>query len=241
MKKLIKLYNDKKLFCWIGIIILTLLEPTFGIVAVSLGIYETIQLYKNLGKKIDKKEKGWNEKIDSMSKNWDKKTDSMSKDWDKKLTRMGKDWKKNPKKAIIPVLGVIIVAGFVNNFFSSSNPKNFKSPAGHTFQQVSNCLAFYREVFKATGRMAPKNTEYVNVHRKYMDFQEKTLKKLLSEKYRNKNLVQILEEVKNSKEFSNYEKKTIIGFVEGKLSYKNLSPNQRSLKKFYCIVPDKKK
>ena len=53
-----------------------------------------------------------------MSKDWDKKTDSMSKGWDKKLTSMGKDWKKNPKKAIIPVLGVIIVAGFVNNFFS---------------------------------------------------------------------------------------------------------------------------
>ena len=121
MKKFITLYKDKKLFCWIGIIILTVLEPTFGIVAVGLGIYEMIQLYKNLGKKIDKK--GWNKKIDSMSKDWDKKTDSMSKGWDKKLTRMGKDWKKNPKKAIIPVLGVIIVAGFVNNFFIKQSKK----------------------------------------------------------------------------------------------------------------------
>ena len=58
MKKFITLYKDKKLFCWIGIIILTVLEPTFGIVAVGLGSYEMIQLYKNLGKKIDKK--GWN-------------------------------------------------------------------------------------------------------------------------------------------------------------------------------------
>ena len=239
MKKFITLYKDKKLFCWIGIIILTVLEPTFGIVAVGLGSYEMIQLYKNLGKKIDKK--GWNKKIDSMSKDWDKKTDTMSKGWDKKLTSIGKDWKKNPKKAIIPVLGVIIVAGFVNNFFSSSNPKNFKSPAGHTFKEVSNCIAFYREVFKATGRMAPKNKEYVNAHRKYMDFQEKTLNKLLSEKYRNKNAYQILQEVKNSKDFSHYEKEAVIGYTEGKFSYINSSPTQRSLKKFYCIVPDKKK
>ena len=36
---------------------------------------------------------------------------------------MGKDWKKNPKKAIIPVLGVIIVAGFVNNFFHQAIQK----------------------------------------------------------------------------------------------------------------------
>ena len=135
------------------------------------------------------------------------------------------------------ILSLVLGIFFFSNYFFGSSPKNFKSPAGHSFKQVSNCVAFYREVFKSTGTLAKKNKEYVNAHMEYMDFQEKVLKKVLS-KYQNMNLNEILQSVENSNEFNQYEKDSIDGFVDAKLSYANSSSQDNSMKKFFCIIPD---
>ena len=228
MKKIFEFYREKKTLSWLIIVITSIIEPTLLIVWISLITYAFVKKVDLFSSKIDKK---------FNNKEWDKKMKNMNKGWDVKLKKLEKDWKKDPKKGIVPVLGLVLGIFFLSNYFFGSSPKNFKSPAGHSFKQVSNCVAFYREVFKATGTLAEKNKEYVNAHKEYMDFQEKVLKKVVS-KYQNMNLNEILQSVEKSNEFNQYEKDSIDGFVDAKLSYANSSSQNNSMKKFFCIIPD---
>jgi hypothetical protein len=228
MKKIFEFYREKKTLSWLIIVITSIIEPTLLIIWISLITYALVKKIDLFSSKIDKK---------FNNKEWDKKMKNMNKDWDVKLKKIDKNWKKNPIKGIVPVLGLVLGIFFFSNYFFGSSPKNFKSPAGHSFKQVSNCVAFYREVFKSTGTLAKKNKEYVNAHMEYMDFQEKVLKKVLS-KYQNMNLNEILQSVENSNEFNQYEKDSIDGFVDAKLSYANSSSQDNSMKKFFCIIPD---
>ena len=95
MKKLIILYQKNKVVFWIGIIILSILDQIFTILAIGLGLYEFFIFKKNVDKKIDKKSKVWNKKMDLKSKNWIKKRNEIAK-----------EWKKNNKKKIISNIGL---------------------------------------------------------------------------------------------------------------------------------------
>lgn len=225
MKKIIILYQKNKIVFWIGIIVLSILDQVFAIVAIGFGIYELFILKKNVDKKIDKKSKAWNKKINLKNKNWNKK-----------LNEIGKDWKKNPKKAIVPVLGMLVFASLASNFTSGSNPKNFKSAAGHSFYQVSYCLQFYREVVQYGQSLTFKHKEYINAHKDYLKFQEKALDRLKSDKYKSMNAYNILQEVKSSDEFSQYEKDSILGFTNAKLDYESRASWENSLTKFGCVL-----
>ncbi len=228
MKKIFEFYREKKTLSWLIIVITSIIEPTLLIIWISLITYALVKKIDLFSSKIDKK---------FNNKEWDKKMKNMNKDWDVKLKKLEKDWKKDPKKGIVPVLGLVLGIYFFSSYFFGDSPKNFKSPAGHSFKEVSNCVAFYREVFKYTGTLAEKNKEYVNAHRKYMDFQEKVLKKVVS-KYPNMDLNEILQSVENSSDFTEYEKDSLDGFVDAKLSYANSSSQENSMKKFFCIIPD---
>jgi len=85
--------------------------------------------------------------------------------------------------------------------------------------------------------LAEKNKEYVNAHQEYMDFQEKVLKKVIS-KFPNMDANEILQSVENSSDFNQYEKDSIDGFVDAKLSYANSSSQENSMKKFFCIIQE---
>ena len=224
MKKLIILYQKNKIVFWIGIIILSILDQIFFIAAIGLGIYEFFIFKKSVDKKIDKKSKVWNKKMDLKSKNWNKK-----------LNEIGKDWKKNPKKAIVPVFGILVFASLVSNFSSGDNPKNFKSPAGHSFYTVSYCLQFYREVIQYGQSLTYKHQEYISAHKDYIKFQEKTLDRLKTDKY-GMNAYDILEALKSSDEFTQNEKDSIMGFTNAKLDYSSRASWENSLSKFGCVL-----
>jgi hypothetical protein len=229
MKQIFDFYKKKKTLSWLIIVITSIIEPTLLIIwipFITYGFVKKVDLFSS--KIIDKK---------FNNKEWDKKMKNSNKDWDVKLKKIDKNWKKNPIKGIAPVLGIVLGIFFFSNYFFGSSPKNFKSPAGHSFKQVSNCVAFYREVFKYTGTLAEKNKEYVNAHQEYMDFQEKVLKKVIS-KFPNMDANEILQSVENSSDFNQYEKDSIDGFVDAKLSYANSSSQENSMKKFFCIIQE---
>ena len=54
VKKIIILYQKNKIVFWIGIIVLSILDQIFAIVAIGLGIYEFFIFKKSVDKKIDK-------------------------------------------------------------------------------------------------------------------------------------------------------------------------------------------
>lgn len=224
MKKLIILYQKNKVVFWIGIIILSILDQIFTIVAIGLGLYEFFIFKKNVDKKIDKKSKVWNKKMDLKSKNWSKK-----------LNEIAKDWKKNPKKAIMPVLGILVFASLASSFNSGVNKKKFVSPIGHSFYQVSYCLQIYRESVKIGQSLTNKNQEYINAHKDHIKFQEKALDKLKS-KYKGMNAYDILEALKSSDEFTQNEKDSITGFTNAKLDYSSRASWENSLSKFGCVL-----
>ena len=59
----------------------------------------------------------WKGENKMATNDWDKKMDKLNKVWDKKLKKINSDWKKNPKKAIVPLLGILIVSVLIINFF----------------------------------------------------------------------------------------------------------------------------
>ena len=57
-----------------------------------------------------------------MAKNeWDKKMDKLNKDMNTKLQKINSEWKRNPKKAIIPLLSILLVSFLLISFFRSGD------------------------------------------------------------------------------------------------------------------------
>ena len=65
----------------------------------------------------------WKGKNKMATNDWDKKMDKLNKVWDKKLKKVNSNWKKNPKKAIVPLLGILIVSVLIINFFRGGRLK----------------------------------------------------------------------------------------------------------------------
>ena len=50
---------------------------------------------------------------------------NLNKDWDVKLKKIEKDWKKNPKKALLPIVGILIGVYFIFSFGKDLTAKNY--------------------------------------------------------------------------------------------------------------------
>ena len=116
MKQIFDFYQKKKTLSWLIIIFTSIIEPTLLIIWISLITYAFVKKVDLFSSKIDKK---------INSKEWDKKMKNLNKDWDVKLKKIEKNWKKDPKKALLPMVGVFVGIIFIYNFISSATAKNF--------------------------------------------------------------------------------------------------------------------
>ena len=116
MKQIFEFYNKKKTLSWLIIVITSYIEPTLLIIWISLITYALVKKIDLFSSKIDKKFK---------SKEWDKKMKNLNKDWDVKLKKIEKGWKKNPKKALLPILGILVGVYFIFNFSKDLTAKNY--------------------------------------------------------------------------------------------------------------------
>lgn len=116
MKQIFDFYQKKKTLSWLIIVITSIIEPTLLIIWISLITYAFVKKVDLFSSKIDKK---------FNNKEWDKKMKNMNKDWDVKLKKLEKDWKKDPKKALLPIVGILVGVYFIFNFGKDLTAKNY--------------------------------------------------------------------------------------------------------------------
>ena len=116
MKQIFDFYKKKKTLSWLIIVITSIIEPTLLIIWISLITYAVVKKVDLFSSKIDKK---------FNNKEWDKKMKNMNKDWDVKLKKLEKDWKKDPKKALLPIIGILVGVFFIYSFGKDLTAKDY--------------------------------------------------------------------------------------------------------------------
>lgn len=140
-------------------IVSTLIEPSLFILWIPVSIYYYFKVVKLAKSKIDKK-------IDKASLKFEKKLNKTDQTINQYLKKKDIEWKKNPKSAIIPLIGFFVLLIFVYNFLESAFTKDYskysyiKFDCSREAEGLIGYTFFYLDKNKMTSNSEAWSNEY---------------------------------------------------------------------------------